>query len=158
MAPFSIDECDCSDVYITSPAGVPFSRASGATYSRAAASACMLPTEAVSNTIPNHSSERPIHSRNHPSETCSNSATAGDVFQCNPLVFNAAASISPITAGVEPVHAKYAMNPGWFQCVTAGITFSRKSLMMASNDSPRSGPDFGRASTKSPGAILDTTG
>ena len=50
------------------------------------------------------------------------------------------------------------VNPGWFQCVTAGMTFSRKSLRMASNDSPRSGPDFGIASTSSPGVTGATTG
>ncbi len=66
---------------MTRPGGVPCSRASGATNSRAAARACMLPVDAVSKVMPNQSLGTPIQSRNQPSETCSSSATAGEVFQ-----------------------------------------------------------------------------
>jgi hypothetical protein len=48
IAPFSMEECDCSEVYKTRPGRAPFSRASGSAISRAAASAWKLLTDAVS--------------------------------------------------------------------------------------------------------------
>src|SRR5262249_59910086 len=106
IAPFSMDECDCSEVYSVRLGVLPLTRASGATISRAHTIACMLLTDAVSYTIPNQPCCNPIHCLSQSSVTCSSSAMAGDVFQCSPFVLSAAASISPRTAGVDPVQAK----------------------------------------------------
>jgi hypothetical protein len=48
MAPFSTEECDCSDVYSTRLEGTPRRRTCGAARSRAAAMACMVEMDAVS--------------------------------------------------------------------------------------------------------------
>src|ERR1039458_8463032 len=118
MAPFSIEECACSDVYTTKSDAVPLARAFGSAASRAAARACMLPTDAVSNIWPNQSSGRPVHWRSQRSVTCSSSTIAGHDFHNMPLPLSADASNSPRIPGAEPEFAKKAMKPGGFQWVT----------------------------------------
>src|ERR1039458_5287399 len=77
--------------------------------------------------MPNTSSGSPIHCRSQSSTTCSSSVAAGDVFQSMALAFSEAESSSAMMPGPGAVFAKYAMNPGWFQCVMAGTIRLRKS-------------------------------
>ena len=158
IAPFSIEECASSEQYNVSPCEAPSVRASGSANSRAAAMACMLLVDAVSNMMPNVPSGSPIHCRSQSSTTCSSSVAAGDVFHNMALAFSDADSNSAIMPGPGAVFAKYAMNPGWFQCVMAGTIRLSKSSSRRSIGSPCSGPRRGRASTSSPGSIFDSTG
>ena len=67
--------------------------------SRAAASACISATDAVSYTMPMNASGSPIISRIHASTTPSSSVAAGDVRHVIALTLSAAAIISPRSAG-----------------------------------------------------------
>ena len=108
--------------------------------------------------MPNMPSGSPIHCRSQPSTTCSSSVAAGEVFHNIALAFSDAESSSAMMPGPGAVFAKYAMNPGWFQCVMAGTIRSRKSSSSRSIGSPRSGPNAGSASTSWPGSIFGNTG
>ena len=108
--------------------------------------------------MPNMPSGSPIHCRSQSSTTCSSSVAAGEVFHSMALALSAADSSSAMMPGPGAVFAKYAMKPGWFQCVMAGTIRPRKSSSKRSIGSPCSGPDAGSASTSWPGSIFGSTG
>ena len=61
---------------------------------------------------PNHPVPSPSIWRNQSSARSSSSVAAGEVFHNIAFTFSAAASISAMTPGADPVVAKYAKNPG----------------------------------------------
>jgi hypothetical protein len=62
--------------------------------------------DAVSLITPNHPGLSPSICRSQSSARCSSSVATGDVFQSIALTLSAAASISAITPGADPVVAK----------------------------------------------------
>jgi hypothetical protein len=96
--------------------------------------------------------------RSQPRATSSSSVAAGEVRQSIAWTFRPAASISARMPGPLAVMAKYAKNPGWFQCVRPGTITRSKSATIASNDSPASGALAGSAARTSPGATRASTG
>ena len=96
--------------------------------SRAAASATRVDVEAVSVIIPNQSPGRPIALAYHCITTCSSSVHAGDVFHNMPLTLTLLLTRSARIPAPDGVSPKYAMNPGWFQCVIPGTMSLSRSL------------------------------
>ncbi len=82
--------------------------------------------------------------RSQPITTASSSVADGDVRQSIACWFSADAMKSASTPGALAVMEKYAMKPGWFQCVMPGIRMRSKSAMMASKASADSGADLGQ--------------
>ena len=107
---------------------------------------------------PSKPSGRPISCRSQPSATSSSSVAAGDVRQSIACWFSADARKSASTPGALAVMAKYAMKPGWFQCVRPGTSTRSKSAMTCSNGSGASGAAAGSARRMSPGATRASTG
>ena len=122
----SIEEWACSLAYTVSggrstrPA-IPRVRTSPSwTRWRAAAIASRLLIEAVSLMWPRNCGGSPIIWRSQSVTVSSSSVGAGPVFHSIALTLSPAASASPRMPGPEPVIAKYARKPGWFQWVTLG--------------------------------------
>src|SRR6476661_3147469 len=90
----------------------PRLRTDGAASSRATASACITPTDAVSYTTPPNSGGKCTHWRLQSITSVSSSVAAGDVAHVIALTLSGAVMISPSIPGAVVVQPKYARNIG----------------------------------------------
>ena len=147
-APFSTDECACSE-QTTTLRPVTW---------RAAISAASVDVDAVSSMCPCQPSGRPSSCRTQSTTRSSSSVDAGDARQCSATWFIAAAISSARMPGSDAVTAKYAKKRGCCQFVSAGTISSSRSRSTFANGSPCSGGDAGSFAESSPGSTCASTG
>ena len=135
----------------------PRLRTDGAASSRATASACITPTDAVSYTTPPNSCGKCTNCRIQSITSVSSSVAAGDVRHVIALTFRGAVMISPRIPGAVVVHPKYPRNIGCAQCTMPGTMSRSTSPRILSNGSACSGGCDGSLARIAPGLSLGAT-
>ena len=148
-APFSTDECACSEQTTTfRPVTC-----------RAAISAASVEVDAVSSMCPCQPSGSPSSCRTQSTTRSSSSVDAGDARQSSATWFIVAASSSARMPGSDAVTAKYAKKRGCCQFVSAGtISSSRSREHVRERLALSPAPTAGSCADSSPGSTCASTG